>query len=212
MAQQPAIEEFNRIILVLEDDIKESQKLWNNEPESQFARRTYIKAIFTDIEGHLFAFKQVTLSLERALVGYKLPTARDTYINLFTEAERMILREKKFELRGDEAKERDYFLKFEENIRFVFKVFQRAMHVNAAIPFNEDGWRRLIATQDIRNRITHPKSAAEFEISDQDINTALVGVQWYEKAVEVLMDKAATESRFASRFRLVSDPADLNRP
>jgi len=45
--------------------------------------------------------------------------------------------------------------------------------------FGGTGWRDLAESLDIRHRLTHPKSTAECEVSDDDLTLHLAGYEWF---------------------------------
>src|SRR5436190_1440643 len=100
----PAFEEFDRVVAALGADVHSADTLHVTAP-SDFTARTLVKTCFTFLEGHLYAFKQTVLSLEYVLnpFGGLIPRARESRIVLFTEAEKAMLKEFTYDLRGTEA-------------------------------------------------------------------------------------------------------------
>jgi len=196
MAHQ-AFEKFDQITTLLLADVEEGRKLYKTSP-SDFARRAGIRALFTYLEGHLYAFKQATLALESVIVPIgPLPGLRDARIVIFSEEEKAMLEES-----GGGKASRPTYPRFEDNVKFVIRAFHKAMRLESNLDLGCcKGWSQLIESQRIRNRITHPKSLADLSVSDADLDTVCDGISWYEDMIKGMLERFEKESIYAPRFQ-----------
>jgi hypothetical protein len=198
-----AFENFRQISEILLDDVETSLQLYEKTP-NDFSRRTRVKALFTYLEGHLYAFKQATRALEYELAapfsGLVLG-GHGAHILIFSEEEKAMLEEFTYDLSsGGQARKRNHIPRFEDNIRFVIRAFHKAIRLESDVDFANKGWTRLMDAQGIRNRITHPKSVAGLIVSNDDLKIVEEGVRWYEDVIAHMLKRFETESIYAPRF------------
>jgi hypothetical protein len=69
--------------------------------------------------------------------------------------------------------------------------------------FADNGWNEFKKAVRIRNRITHPKSASDLDISDEDTKTVEAASEWFQGVVHEL----------GRRFKMISEgkQPDLKR-
>lgn len=143
-----------------------------DKEDNQFTRRAYIRSVFAMIEGSIWVLKQVVLN---ALV-------KQGGVKRLSVAEYAILSDKTYDLRSNgEPKEQIKYLKLPENIRFTVHVLSKYFKVQLDLGIGTIAWDNFLAAQAIRNRITHPKTSSEFEISDTDIATCKETCSWFNE-------------------------------
>jgi hypothetical protein len=196
---------FLQITDVLEEDIRLARTQCQ-QTISEYSKRVLIKTIFTFFEGHLYAFKQAILAFEYILNPWKnlVPGAKESRMVLFTEEERAMLEEFTFAMdSGGKARKRDYYPKFEDNIKFTVQIFYKAIQQQGKVEFNE-GWEQLMKAQGIRNRVTHPKTAEALKISDKEMETVIAGHNWYRETNSRML-KSLRESPLGSRLCQIAE-------
>lgn len=124
--------------------------------DTPFWRRVACRSIFASIEALTNHLKQNTL----------LHTFGEE--DFFTDAEKLALNDREYSVtdRG-EVKERGARIRTLPNILLAFDSFSRVCGQKFAMP-KPEGWESLKKAIKIRDRITHPKVAADYEISDQE--------------------------------------------
>ena len=155
--------------------------------DDQYRRRTLVRTTFAAIEGWSYALKQA--ALEHAT---QTP-------DLFSAAELACLREESYDLseRG-EARVGRKILRTVPNTRFALRMFLRCEGVDDS-HFNDrdsaEFWSAFQRANDVRNRIVHPKQAADLTISDEELEL-VEGVYWGTQVmpgavvlVKVLLDE-----------------------
>ncbi|HZL78243.1 MAG TPA: hypothetical protein VFC17_05270 [Candidatus Limnocylindrales bacterium] len=200
----PALENLQQIDNTLGTDVEKAQKLYVSSP-SDFSKRVLVKTIFTYLEGHIYAFKQTVLAMEEILkhpMSGLIPRSVKSWVALFSDQEKAMLQEFTYEMgSGGKACKRNYSPRFEDNIKFLIKTFHAAIELESKIDFQSEGWDRMKKTRGIRNRLTHPKTPADLNISDEDIKTAGLAIGWYQATVSSMLDRLEKDSFFAPRFK-----------
>jgi hypothetical protein len=153
---------------------------------AQFDRRVYIRAVFASIEGMVFEFKRVVL------------TAHEADAAKLTRAELAVLREETYDLAdtGDAVARTRYF-PLPPTLRFAFRTFARLLGSNYHPPVDGAGWQAFREALEIRNRITHPRSLEDGQVSDQDLTVVGRAYQWYEEALKGLFESLPFRRRSA---------------
>lgn len=159
------------LFILLEDALAAEQYLDKND--SQFARRSYVRSIFAYIEGSVWILKQVCLKAK------PLSGVRKIHV-----AEYALLAEETYELKANgDPNTRTKFLRLPDNIRFLFKLINRLFNANIDIGIGTQTWDSLLEAIKIRNRITHPKNASAFKITDEDIKLCQDVCSWFNDLV-----------------------------
>lgn len=134
------------------------------KPLTVHGRRAAIRAVFAAVEGYLWSLKQDIASAAEYRLG---------------AAEMALLREERYVVgRGGEAETKRLLLNLKDSIRFTVAM-TRKLHAESNVGLGDAGWQSLIDSLDVRHRITHPKSAAALDVSDEELNTALDGLLWF---------------------------------
>jgi hypothetical protein len=58
-------------------------------------------------------------------------------------------------------------------------MFMQAIGAEPRIDQSGDGWPSFKASIKLRNRITHPKRLADFNVSDEEVRTLHRAVEWW---------------------------------
>jgi len=145
------------------------------EEDSQFWRRTYIRAVFAFAESFIFRMKQSAVDIHN-LRG-----------NLFAEAELAFLKEediREYSLnrKGEvEIQAKKRFIAFENNFKFAFKVYARAFNSSYTLDLGDGGWDAFRDALEVRHRLTHPKFINQLNISDEELQRIEKGMSWFRK-------------------------------
>jgi hypothetical protein len=134
------------------------------------ARRAFVRAVFALIEGGIFALRQIALHL-------------GTQWHTFTPAELVLLEEKAYDIndRGEVTQSSKY-LKFVNNIKFVFAAHARVYGITFRLNTQDPGWDALVKAVRVRNRITQPKKVGELKISSAELKYGKDAADFYIKS------------------------------
>jgi len=160
-------EEIREIMAILVSDALRSYALQGTDV--QCSRRIYARSVFALIESLTENLKHIALSSNK-LTGRK-PSA----------AEISLLKEETYALTesGELYKDPKY-IDLPRNIRFTYRVCARLFNSEYKLEVNE-GWSVFMHAFDIFNRINHPKSVGDLQISDADLDSIDQAHQWYRQ-------------------------------
>jgi hypothetical protein len=150
------------------DDVHEARRRLDPGGQ-QFDRRTYIRAFFASVEGLMFAFNQTAIA------------ACDGGFLKLEPAEVAVLREETYHLsdNGIPSVSKKY-ASFLPRCRFVVAIFARSLGVEYRVPVDGAGWQAFREAVDIRDRVTHPRSLENGQLSDEDLQLVHQAHDWYE--------------------------------
>jgi hypothetical protein len=88
-----------------------------------------------------------------------------------------------------------------------------ALRPNCEIQFDAAGWRDLLATLDVRDRLGHPEKESDLDVTDAELEAARIGQIWF---LDNIIAVVQTESRavrengsFTRSVRRTAPPASL---
>lgn len=150
----------------LRKDFKFIRKNLDNDP-SEFWSRTFIKTTVSLIEAEIFILKQQILHY-----------CRENKIQLSPEL-LLFLSNKKYEISNNgQIKERLLQVRLKDDIRFVFWQVLSIKGHKLQKGFEDPGWSKVISTIAVRNRLTHPKSVDDMNVSKQEVNDCKLAFNW----------------------------------
>ncbi len=133
--------------------------------DTAFNRRTLVRTSFAAIEGVTFMLK-----------SYALARLRGDNISA---AEAALLREESFTLDGrGRIQVQQRLLPIESNIRFAFSMFGRAKGKEVELDCSGQHWQTFKKAITVRNRIVHPKTTDELQISDEELACTTTAARW----------------------------------
>ena len=212
---QEQLVEDKQLIDFLLGDIQYCDKLLK-EQDTAFFRRTHIRTIFSFIEAMAFVFRRharysIELDLQcKATNALKIKDENDTHLKKWIES-RLLMHEWALlspeeyspdstgRLQKKEAK-----MPFANYVAFSIRAYsQHSRWFDCSDFFADNGWNEFKKAVKIRNRITHPKSASDLHISDEDTKTVEAASEWFQSVVHEL----------SRRFKMISEgkKPDLKR-
>lgn len=142
--------------------------------DNQFTRRAYVRSLFALIEGSIWVLKQTVINASAA-------NGEEKRISV---AEYALLSDRTYDLKSNgQPKEQVKFLKLPENFKFTFAVLEKYFKTEFDLGIGTIAWDNFLEAQAIRNRITHPKTSADFEITDAEISTCKETCSWFNELV-----------------------------
>lgn len=153
----------------------------------QWHRRSYVRAVFAEIEASIFLLKQDCLGRPDA--------------SSYSLAELSVLREESYGVdnRG-EAAVQTRFVPLDQNVRFTFAAYSKGMLTNS-LDVGAQGWRDFKEAITIRNRITHPKHSNLLDVSDADFALIERAYAWYTKSLVSLFVECVKRLRALKEAR-----------
>ncbi|WP_417590676.1 hypothetical protein [Owenweeksia hongkongensis] len=152
------------------NDAFEAEEYLSKNNSSQFARRIYIRSVFSYLEGSIWVFKQVCFKAKPS----------DNSRRKMSISEYAILNEESYELKGNgdiTVTTKNFNLL--DNIKFTFKMLNKLFGGELEIGTGTESWTKLIEAKNVRNRITHPKRIEDLTIEDSEIETCQEVCSWF---------------------------------
>lgn len=158
-------------LMALLEDAEEAEAYLDANPKSQFARRTYIRSIFSCIEGVIWILKDVCFNA-KPLKGKRT----------ISVAEYALLKDESYDLKNNgETATSSKFLRLSDNIKFTFKTINKLFRSEIELKIGKKEWTNFLESIEIRNRITHPKKTTSFTITDEEITICKKTSGWFNE-------------------------------
>ncbi len=141
----------------LEADVVNSEKLMVLREGDEFSRRTFVRTVFAEIEGLAAS----------AIDWARYYAAENSFFkHQYTTAERVVLLGTSARLNEKGLAELEPTQKFgtKATIRFALSLVGRGATDLPRIDYSGAGWNALQKAFDLRNRLMHPKAAADLEL------------------------------------------------
>ena len=139
------------------------------EEDSQAMRRAFCRSVFQFVEGIASDLKEdVFLHESPELIG-------DHYY--------LALQDKKIISKDGKEKVIKYRSGFEKNILFAFDFYGWTAGVDLDLKENPKEWNRFIRCIKIRNRVVHPKTLEDMEVSKRDVIDMLKMFIWLKETL-----------------------------
>ncbi len=162
----------DRLMPMIEDAHWAEEAL--DKEDNQFTRRAYIRSFFGMIEGSIWVLKQTVL----------LAPVQEGRIKRISAAEYALLSDKTYDLKSNgQPKEQTKYLKLPDNFKFTFGVLEKYFKADFDLGIGTIAWDNFLKAQAIRNRITHPKTSEEFEVTDSEIAICKEACSWFNELI-----------------------------
>lgn len=176
------VDDIQKLMLHLLLDAGEAWKLVDNS-DTQFARRAYIKSVFSTIEGTVWLLKQLCLencqSLHLNGISHK---------SILTTAEYALLADEGYDLKSNGVPTvQSKFLRLPDNLRFAVNTVNRIFTIDGLFSTEIDigvgtaKWDNFLCALAIRNRVTHPKELSSFTITDEEKALCDQVFEWFNQ-------------------------------
>lgn len=156
---------------VLRSDVNRASEAWKAAREDQFWRRNVVRCVFAFTEALLWYLRRTT------------PILAEVSNVTFSEDELLLLEERRKVRRSGVDVLEPKYLRFQDGVKFTFQSVSKALGV-VNPDFGQVGFQALCKTSDLRNRIMHPKSLFDLEVTDQSIKEAQEGLAWLVSTFE----------------------------
>jgi hypothetical protein len=152
---------------------------------TQSYKRAYYRASFAFVEMTLFAIKHVLF--DAAAAG----------LFSLSDAERAVLEEVNYDLADSgEIRTRRRFQPFEPKLRFIINLFHKLFDTYRQPNFTGPEWKVFQLALKVRNRVTHPKSAKDLEITNAEMTILEKANDWYWEVFRWILAVVSTQKEF----------------
>ena len=135
-------------------------------------RRIFIRSLFAYIEGTCYRLKQDVMLFNK-------PSPQEDSII----SEKIYVLDEKGSI-----KERDLYLRSQENLRFAFRIYAECFGSGFKLKTDGNGWNAYKNALIIRNRITHPKKNNDLKISDGKWACIINTRTWFDDEYQRLLE------------------------
>lgn len=145
-------------------------------------RRILVRSIAAFIEALTFSMKALALESNNA--------------DALSGEERMVALERVPELTdAGTVESRPAKLRTLSNIRYGFNLLAKVDRAEFQLDVSGEGWSHLRATLAVRDRVAHPKTLEDLNVSDHEARRALCAFIWFEGQLVVLILKVLASTR-----------------
>jgi hypothetical protein len=170
MNREEAVRELKAVVALLQDDVAKVVEYGKANP-TPYAHRMFIRAEFALVEGLLHQMRQVTFA-----------SLAET--DLLRPEEVTLLRQVRYTLdKKGHITETEQFENFLPNMLFTLRMYAKNHGTEFEPNTGEVGWEAMHRAVRIRNSVTHPKSAACLDLSEQDMEVVFLASRWWERTV-----------------------------
>jgi hypothetical protein len=166
MDRVAAIDQLKSVWAILSSDLDCAREYGQTE-NTPYAQRALIRAFFAAVEGLSYQLRVVTLaSLEKT-----------EHLSI---AEIALLREERYVLdRKGRPKASSSFLQFPESLLFSLSVYAKNHGATFEVDRDQPGWRAFLCATELRNHVTHPKSAASLNPTNEELQALMDASRWW---------------------------------
>lgn len=157
----------------LNEDISSAYIALERDRSSQYLRRCVVRAIFSFIEAIIESIKWELRSSIRAghFTGQLSAKEQETLGSLHLIGKR-----------------NDSFLPLDQNIKRTFSLAAKIWQLEGfRLNTDKDEFRDFQAAKSARNRLTHPKTVYDIEVTDEDMHSHTTSAIWVKTELERLM-------------------------
>lgn len=190
------------LLEVLLADIYEAYEALEADRNSQYLRRCVGRAIFSYVEAAIECVKvELRSSVRRSASSVQLTTREEETLGSLSG------------IKDGAAR----FLPLDDNIKRTFKLAAKVWGIKFRLETDGQEFREFLAAKSARNRLTHPRTYYDVEVTDRDMHSLTVAYMWVESEflrlfrlrVQSLAKGLSDEDRkvFISVTRFKKEPA-----
>jgi hypothetical protein len=146
-----------------------------------------VRAVFAFIDGFTSVLKSGVLS--------ELSAGRCTV----SPAELYVLLEKSYYVDKGVVKDKDSSATLAQNIRFGLEIAARTHGISQRPDYGDTRCESLQRAIGVRNRVTHPKTAADLEVSDEELADIDASWAWFFDASMIIYATSRTQTARRAR-------------
>ncbi|MCU1162469.1 hypothetical protein [Stenotrophomonas maltophilia] len=158
------------LIPSLQEDVLKAYELLESDRSSQFFRRALARATFAYVEALIEAVRNELRSTIRSGVGLAELTPKDEETLGFLGVV------------GSPTK----FLPVEQGLKRTFKLAARIWGLDFRLETDGEHFRDFLAAKDARNRLMHPRTLHDVEVTDEDMACYTIAGQWVQTETQRL--------------------------
>ncbi|WP_290517279.1 hypothetical protein [Alcanivorax sp.] len=163
--------EYVKLVRRLESDLEEVGDLLLKNKGNEALECSYIRALFSTLEGILFAFRIEVVESDKFKLIFDLPSQAK-------------ILEKKLDPNNYCITKKTRYLTFKQAVKYSCRSLARVKGKNPDdLPFKGPDWSNVLEANKIRDRITHPKSVDDLVIGNDGLEVVMKAKAWLREEV-----------------------------
>ena len=170
------VEQSTEFIRTLSEDVNECVRHLSDRTTFAFWARVYVRAFGSFIEGAAASYRDVVVSLWKSGAISLSVEQQLFFLNLdwrVTSRSQIETMEKK--------------LSTTQSIKCLFTQLSEVVPGYTA-DFGTTGWQNILAFYSVRDALTHPKSLASLDVSEDQVKAIEIGREWFVAQVRAIND------------------------
>jgi hypothetical protein len=196
----PSHEDFGKMTWLLMEDV---QRSWDalheatTKEDQDFWKRTFVRAVFAEIEGFNEFFRSQALTAEFNKLISSIQSSMPGQIQFQLNPGLLsVLEGKSYFIADDgEMKSQSMRTPFLANLLFCFNSYAKAHGADVQIK-KGDQWSKIQSAVRVRDGLMHPKSPKSLEINEQEIEDVAFISNWFYKQLRSIMQTKITDDNF----------------
>jgi hypothetical protein len=176
------------------DDVNIARQALKQNPQSQFLWRTFVRTTFAMVEGSLNILADELLEMQKRS---SIRLTKDETEKLTEQAP------------TKDGKNKPRFISLAKKVLCVFLIYSQKMaDFDYVIDTTTKEWENFQDAIEIRNRLTHPRTAADLYIADKQQSTVLDGSSWFlsqntalRRQIGVVLSQRMSEDLIKGRIK-----------
>lgn len=168
--------------------------------DTQSARRDLVRTLFAAIDGTVWAFRETVVDAASSTYG-------------LTPEEEAVLSETAFNVsKSGKITAQAKFVPQRALIKLVTRIALRISR-ETLVDFSEAEWSKHKSATDVRNRITHPKSASDLYLSETDVQDSLDAFFWlFARLTDVMASTVNAQLSYLGEFKATLQLLEQGHP
>jgi hypothetical protein len=155
--------------------------------DTQFARRSLIRAAFAYHEGCIYWLKQ---HVKNWLIKMGMKNNNIEIVKL------LLLDDSSFKPdQNGKIVEEPLRISFRNDCAFVLRTAAECGGHDPVKLFSDNGWREMQVALDVRHRITHPKKPEDLDITDSELDSLRESFRWFYNCMVDILNTAIGKAR-----------------
>lgn len=153
------------LLEVLNRDVHTAFEILERDKNNQYFRRSVVRAIFSYIEALVESIKvEIRSSLRTERPDFELSKKEKDLLGSLSLISQSEMRQ----------------LPLEQNLKLTFKLAARIWELNFRLNSDGEDYRNFIIAKSYRNKLTHPKTYYDVEVTDDDMHYYAVAGEWVQ--------------------------------
>jgi hypothetical protein len=170
MTRAEAVAQLKAVWAILNSDLDAALD-YGRQANAPYAQRALVRAHFALVEGLSFQLRQISIA---SLEG----------TNFLTPVELVLLKEERHSVdEKGRPKTTEQYLPFPQSLLFAIRCYVQIHGADFQPDLGGSGWSAMRKATEIRNKVTHPKSAESLELSDDDLHTFVDAAAWWKSTM-----------------------------